>query len=154
MKEKAANKNIRREGFTLIELLMVMAIIGLLAALVVPKFMGKVGKAYQQAAQTQIELFGAALDAYRLDLGKYPTTEQGLEALRIQPEDAENWDGPYLKKKIPFDPWKNEYVYKSPGDHGDYDIISYGADGKEGGENEDQDIVSWKGLSDSDEEEG
>jgi len=148
MREKA-----KRKGFTLIELLMVMVIIGLLAAMVAPKFIGKVGKAKQQAAQAQIELFGAALDAYRLDVGRYPTTEQGLKALRVKPEDVENWDGPYLKKRIPLDPWKNEFVYKCPGDHGEYDIISYGADGKEGGEGEDQDIVSWKGLSEKDEEE-
>ena len=151
MRENIFKRKDKKEGFTLIELLMVMAIIGLLAALVVPKFMGKVGKAKQQAAQAQIELFGAALDAYRLDVGKYPTTEQGLEALRVKPEDAPNWDGPYLKKRVPLDPWKNEFVYKCPGDHGEYDIISYGADRKEGGEDQDQDIVSWKGLSEKDE---
>lgn len=140
-------------GFTLIELLMVMVIIGLLAAIVAPRFMGKVGKAKLQAAQAQIELFGAALDAYRLDVGRYPTSEQGLAALRVQPDDSSNWDGPYLKKRIPLDPWKNEYIYKSPGDNGEYDIISYGADGKDGGEDEDRDIVSWRGLAENDEEE-
>lgn len=143
---------VKRKGFTLIELLMVMAIIGLLAALVVPKFMGKVSAAKQQAAQAQIELFGAALDIYRLDVGRYPTTEQGLKSLRLQPEEGGNWDGPYLKKKIPLDPWRNEYIYKSPSDYGDYDIISLGADGREGGEGEDQDVVSWKGLSDKEDE--
>ncbi|MBW1678785.1 MAG: type II secretion system major pseudopilin GspG [Deltaproteobacteria bacterium] len=147
-------KTIKRKGFTLIELLMVMVIIGLLAAFVAPKFIGRVGKAKLQATQAQIELFGAALDVYRLDVGRYPTTDQGLKALRVQPEEGGNWDGPYLKKKTPLDPWKREYLYKSPGDHGEYDIISYGADGTEGGDNEDQDIVSWKGLSDKDEEEG
>jgi general secretion pathway protein G len=140
-------------GFTLIELLMVMVIIGMLAAIVAPRFMGKVGKAKLQATQVQIELFGAALDSYRLDVGRYPTTEQGLVALRIQPDDASNWDGPYLKKRIPSDPWKNKFVYKSPGDYGEYDIISYGADGKDGGEDEDRDIVSWRGLSEEDDEE-
>ena len=140
-------------GFTLIELLMVMVIIGMLAAIVAPRFMGKVGKAKLQATQVQIELLGAALDAYRLDVGRYPTTEQGLVALRVQPDDASNWDGPYLKKRIPSDPWKNEFLYKSPGDNGEYDIISYGADGKDGGEDEDRDIVSWRGLSEEDEEE-
>jgi len=153
MRERVFNDNFKREGFTLIELLMVMAIIGLLAALVVPKFMGKVGSAKKQAAQAQIELFGAALDIYRLDIGRYPSTEQGLTALRLQPEEAENWDGPYLKKKIPADPWRNEYSYKCPGDHGDYDIVSLGADGREGGEGEDQDIVSWRGLNEKDDEE-
>lgn len=150
LKSKRTNKN---DGFTLIELLMVMLIIGLLAAMVVPKFIGKVGKAKQQAAQAQIELFGAALDSYRLDVGRYPTTDQGLAVLRVKPEDADNWDGPYMKKQIPTDPWKHEYQYTCPGEHGEYDIISLGADGKEGGEQEDQDIVSWKGLSDRDEEE-
>jgi general secretion pathway protein G len=140
-------------GFTLIELLMVMVIIGMLAAIVAPRFMGKVGKAKLQATQAQIELFGAALDAYRLDTGRYPTSEQGLVALRIEPDDASNWDGPYLKKRIPTDPWKNEFIYKSPGDYDEYDIISYGADGKDGGEDEDRDIVSWRGLSQEDEEE-
>jgi general secretion pathway protein G len=142
---------VQKEGFTLIELLMVMIIIGLLAAFVAPKFMGKVGKAKLQAAQAQIELFGAALDAFRLDVGRYPTTDEGLAALRIKPDQAERWDGPYLKKNIPSDPWKHDYSYKCPGDHGDYDIISYGADGKEGGEGEDHDIVSWKGIEDNDE---
>lgn len=140
-------------GFTLIELLMVMVIIGLLAAAVVPQFTGKVGKAKLQSAQVQIEMFGAALDAYHLDVSRYPTTEQGLTALRVQPDEASNWDGPYLKKRIPSDPWGNEYIYKSPGDHGEYDIISYGRDGKEGGEDDDRDIVSWRGLADEDEEE-
>src|SRR4030042_5100538 len=135
-------------GFTLIELLMVMIIIGLLAAFVAPKFMGKVGKAKLQATQAQIELFGAALDAFRLDVGRYPTTEEGLAALRVKPDQAERWDGPYLKKNIPSDPWKHDYIYKYPGDNGDYDIISYGADGREGGEGEDQDVVSWKGIDD------
>jgi general secretion pathway protein G len=140
-----------KQGFTLIELLMVMIIIGLLAAFVAPKFMGKVGKAKLQAAQAQIELFGAALDAFRLDVGRYPTTEEGLAALRVKPDQAERLDGPYLKKNIPFDPWQHEYSYKCPGDHGDYDIISNGADGREGGEGEDHDIVSWKGIDDKDE---
>lgn len=152
MKERTIKKSVKRQGFTLIELLMVMAIIGLLAAIVAPKFMGKVGKAKQQATQAQIELFGAALDAFHLDVGRYPATEEGLGALRVQPEGGANWDGPYLKKNIPFDPWNNPYVYICPGDHGDYDIISYGADGKEGGENENKDILSWTGLSGGGEE--
>lgn len=151
MFERVMKRRSSREGFTLIELLMVMAIIGLLAALVVPKFMGKVSKAKLDAAQAQIELLGAALDAFRLDVGRYPTTDEGLVALQIKPEGMDNWDGPYLKKKVPLDPWKHEYMYRCPGDHGDYDIISFGADGKEGGENENQDVVSWKGLHDTDE---
>ncbi len=133
-------------GFTLIELLVVMVIIGLLAALVAPRMFGRVGKAKQQAAQAQIENLGGALKLFRLDIGRYPTTEEGLEALRTNPGDTPRWDGSYTEKEIPKDPWGNPYVYNSPGDHGDYDLISYGADNTDGGEGENTDIVSWKGL--------
>jgi len=133
-------------GFTLIELLIVMVIIGLLAALVGPKMFGKTEKAKQKAAQAQISLFETAIDTYRLDVGKFPTTEQGLEALRIKPDDTDKWEGPYLPKEIPLDPWGNPYVYTCPGDHGPYDIISYGADGKPDGEGVDTDIVNWKNI--------
>jgi general secretion pathway protein G len=136
----------RPDGFTLIELLIVMVIIGLLAALVGPKFFGKVGKSKQKAAKAQITLFESALDTYRLDVGKYPTTEQGLAALRVKPEGVEKWDGPYLPKNIPLDPWGHPYEYRSPGDHGDYDIVSLGADGSPGGQGEDMDIVSWADI--------
>ncbi len=150
--KKDGRKSDRKSGFTLIELLMVMAIIGLLAALVGPRLMNKFSGAKQQAAMAQISNFSAALDAYRLDVGKYPTDEEGLQALRVAPDGLESWDGPYLQKQIPLDPWDNEYSYKCPGDHGEFDIISYGADKKEGGEGEDQDVVSWKGLNETDEE--
>ncbi len=134
-------------GFTLIELMVVMVILGLLAALVVPKMFGKVGKAKVKAAYTQIELFGVALDSLTLDIGRYPATSEGLQALVTQPSGVEEWDGPYLKKmEIPLDPWGEPYHYESPGSHGDYDIFSYGADNAEGGEGKNQDIVSWKGL--------
>ena len=123
------------DGFTLIELMVVMVIIALLAALVAPKFFGHVDKALQQDAQAQIEMLGQALDLYRLENHKYPTTEEGLEAIRS-----------YLKKNVPKDPWKNEYIYTSPGEHGDYDLVSYGADKSEGGEGFDLDIVSWKNF--------
>jgi general secretion pathway protein G len=137
----------RRSGFTLIELLVVIIIIGLLAALVGPRLFGRVGKGKQAAAQAQIELFGAALDNFRLDVGSYPSTDQGLKALLVNPGGIEHWDGPYLKKEeIPLDPWGHAYVYKSPGEHGEYDIISFGADGVEGGEGEKQDIVSWRSV--------
>jgi general secretion pathway protein G len=133
-------------GFTLVELMVVVIIIGLLAALVVPKFFGKVEQSKVKAAQAQIELFGAALDQYRLDVGKYPTTSEGLDALRVKPGSAENWSGPYLKKEIPDDPWGHKYAYSSPGVHDEYDIVSYGADGTADGEGQNQDIVSWKGT--------
>ncbi len=127
------NKNNSQFGFTLIELLVVMVIIGLLAALVVPKFFGHVDKAMQQDAQAQIELLGQALDLYRLENHKYPNTDEGLNAIAS-----------YLKKEVPMDPWGNSFAYTSPGEHGDYDLISYGADSIEGGENNNRDIVSWK----------
>lgn len=130
-------------GFTLIEIMVVVIIIGLLAALVGPQLFGRVGKSKQSAAQAQIELFGVALDNFRLDLGRYPTTEEGLQALQKSP-GSQNWDGPYLKKELPLDPWGNAYVYKAPGEHGEYDVLSYGADGAAGGEAENTDIVSWQ----------
>ncbi len=136
----------RDRGFTLMELLVVIIIIGILAALVGPKFFGRVDEAKQKAAKAQIELFGTALDALRLDTGRYPTTEEGLKALREKPAGMDNWKGPYLPKEIPLDPWGIAYIYKSPGDHGEFDIISYGKDKAEGGEGDNQDIVNWKGI--------
>jgi general secretion pathway protein G len=143
---KTPNQRARKVlGFTLIELLIVMVIIGLLAAFIVPKFIGRVGEAKQVSAKAQIELLSTALDVYKLDTGKYPTQDAGLEALINKSGEVRNWKGPYLKKeKIPKDPWGTEYIYNSPGEHGDYDIISYGADGSEGGTDENQDIVSWE----------
>jgi len=136
----------REKGFTLIEMLIVMVILGLLAALVGPRMFGKVGKSKQKAAKAQIALFETALDTYRLDTSKYPTTDQGLQALRVKPSGVERWDGPYLPKEVPLDPWGHAYQYRSPGEHGDFDIISLGADGSEGGQGEDEDVVSWKDL--------
>ncbi len=136
-----------RAGFTLIELMVVMIILGLLAALVVPKMFGKLEKARNNAAYAQIALFGTALDSYRLDVGRYPGTSEGLEALITQGSGAGEWSGPYLRKnEIPLDPWSNPYMYESPGKNGDYDLYSYGADKSEGGEGENRDVVSWKGL--------
>jgi len=134
----------REKGFTLIELLIVMVILGLLTALVAPRLINKIGKSKVKAAKAQIEMFSTALDAFKLDVGRYPTTQEGLKAL-IENPGVEGWDGPYLKKKkIPKDPWGHDYVYRCPGEHGDYDIISYGADGQPGGEGENKDIVSWE----------
>jgi general secretion pathway protein G len=144
MKESMRQKE---RGFTFFEILVVITIIGLLAALVGPKLWSKISGSKQVAAKAQIELFGTALDAFRLDIGKYPTTEEGLKALREKPSGADNWAGPYLPKEIPNDPWKKPYAYKSPGDHGDYDIISYGSDFVEGGDGEAQDVVSWKDVA-------
>lgn len=133
------NKN----GFTLIELLIVMVILGLMAALVGPRLFGHIGKSEQKAARSQITLFKTTLGLYRLDVGKFPTTEQGLQALREKPDGVENWDGPYLEGDVPLDPWKHPYVYVYPGQHGDYDIVSLGADGQPGGQDENKDIASW-----------
>jgi len=144
---KQASMQSLKSGFTLIELLVVVIILGLLAALVGPRLLGRVGQSKQTAAQAQIELFSAALDHFRLDAGRYPTTEEGLKVLIAKPLTVEDWRGPYLKKEIPEDPWGHPYLYRSPGEEGrEYELISYGADGQPGGEGEDQDIVSWKTL--------
>ena len=132
------------QGFTLIELLVVMIIIGLLASLVAPKMFNKIDSSKVKTARAQIELLGTALDSYRLDNGTYPTAEQGIGALRIKPANVKTWDGPYLPKDVPLDPWGNDYIYKSPGDHNDYDLSSYGGDNQVGGEDTNADINSWE----------
>lgn len=131
------------QGFTLLELLVVMVIIGLLASYVGPRYFAQVGKSEIKTAMAQINALGKALDQYRLDTGHYPTTEQGLSALVARPTNEPRWDGPYLKKQVPPDPWGNAYIYKEPGDHGDYDLLTYGKDGQPGGTGEAADIVSW-----------
>jgi general secretion pathway protein G len=131
-------------GFTLIEIIVVVAIVGLLLALVGPKVFSSLGKGKQAAAKAQVELLGQTLDAFRLDVGRYPTTQEGLGALITNP-GIPNWDGPYLKKnEIPGDPWKKPYTYQCPGTHGEYDLYSYGLDGTQGGEGENKDILSWE----------
>ena len=131
-------------GFTLIELLVVLAILGLLALIAVPQVLRYLSAAKTDTAQLQIQQLGLILDLYRLDVGRYPTEEQGLEAMLTRPPDAERWNGPYLKKReMPLDPWGNPFVYRFPGEHGEYDLLTLGADEHEGGEGEDQDVVSW-----------
>ena len=146
MQQKSDIRDRRRQrGVTLIELLVVVTIIALFGALVLPRLWNKVSRAKQTAARQQINGFITALGAYKLDTGRFPATEQGLKALRVKPEGVNRWDGPYLPQDVPLDPWGYAYVYKYPSEHGDEpDIISYGADGKEGGEAEDADVASWK----------
>ena len=131
-------------GFTLVELIVVVIIIGLLAGLVLPQFIRQEEKAKLRTTKAQIELFGTALDTFRLDVGRYPTTDEGLQALRQKPGGLERWDGPYLRKDLPLDPWSKPYAYRSPGEHGPYDIESYGADGTPGGDGDNRDITSWE----------
>jgi general secretion pathway protein G len=131
-------------GFTLMELLMVLVIIGLLAALVGPALYQRIKPAKESATRAQIENFATALDGFLLDVGRYPTSQEGLKALRTKPEGADKWNGPYLKKDIPNDPWGTAYVYRAPGRNGGYEILSYAADGREGGEGENADINSWE----------
>lgn len=133
----------RLSGFSLLELLVVLLIIGLLAGYVGPQFFKKADQAKVETSRAQLDALGKALDQFRLDTGKYPTTEQGLTALFTQPDGVARWQGPYLKKAAPPDPWDRPYGYKSPGEHGEYDLYTYGADGKAGGEGLDADITNW-----------
>jgi general secretion pathway protein G len=130
-------------GFTLIELLIVVIILGVLAGLVGPRLFGRVGQSRQAAARVQIELLGAALDQFKLDVGRYPSSQEGLQALQQSPGNAPGWEGPYLKKEVPRDPWGSPYQYRSPGEHGEYDLSSLGSDGAEGGDGEATDLTSW-----------
>lgn len=133
----------KSEGFTLLELLVVMVIIGLLAGYVAPQYFGVVAKSEVKVAKNQIDSFQKALVAYRLDIGNFPATESGLDALIKPPAGVKKWAGPYLSKDVPLDPWGNPYAYRFPGQHGEYDIISYGHDGRPGGDGNDADIGSW-----------
>ena len=145
MKQTANRRKRGEAGVTLIEMLVVVTIIGLFVALVGPRLWQNVDKAKITAAHAQIQGLMGALGTYKLDMGNFPSTEQGLAALRVRPADATQWNGPYMPQEIPKDPWGHDWVYKFPGDHGDEpDIISYGADGQPGGDGINADVVSWK----------
>ncbi|HRH82557.1 MAG TPA: type II secretion system major pseudopilin GspG [Thiobacillaceae bacterium] len=133
----------RPSGFTLLELLVVLVIIGLLVGYVAPRYFSQVGKSEVKAARAQIKALEDALDQYRLDVGRYPDTEQGLGALNTQPAGEARWQGPYLKKALPDDPWGHPYQYRSPGEHGEADVYSYGTDGQPGGSDAAADIGNW-----------
>ncbi|MFK8026535.1 MAG: type II secretion system major pseudopilin GspG [Gammaproteobacteria bacterium] len=141
---KQNKNNSKSYGFTLIELLVVLVILGLLSGLVGPKVMKHFGESKVKTAKLQVEELASALDMYKLDTDSYPTSSQGLRALVEEPSNVAGWNGPYLRKNfVPKDPWKREYQYKYPGEHGEFDIYSYGADNSQGGEKDNRDVVSW-----------
>lgn len=144
MKRRINLKPLRTQGFTLLELLVVLVVLGLLAGIVAPKYFSQLGHSEVKVAKTQIEGLGKALDIYRLEVGHYPSTEQGLLALTIAPSDEPKWQGPYLHKSVPQDPWGHDYVYRSPGENGEFDLISMGKDGQPGGDGDNAEIVSWQ----------
>ncbi|CAD5110610.1 type II secretion system major pseudopilin GspG [Zestomonas carbonaria] len=131
-------------GFTLLELLVVLVVLGLLAGIVGPKYFNQLGRSEIKVARAQIEGLAKALDIYRLEVGHYPSTEQGLGALVVAPSDEPRWMGPYLQKDVPQDPWGRAYVYRSPGESGEYDLLSLGKDGQPGGEGENAEISVWQ----------
>lgn len=142
MSERA--KRGKPNGYTLIELLVVLAILGLLIALAAPRVIKYLGIAKTDTARIQIEKLGGVLDLYRLEIGRYPTDQEGLQALVDRPPQLDAWNGPYLKNRESLiDPWGTPYAYRSPGEHGEYDLYTLGADGKEGGDGEDRDITNW-----------
>ncbi|WP_211450672.1 type II secretion system major pseudopilin GspG [Collimonas antrihumi] len=143
LEHPAPAPNQRRAGFTLLELLVVIVIIGLLAGMVAPRYFDQIGKSNTKISRAQIVSLEKALDQYRLDVGHYPTTDEGLDSLFVKPNNEEKWQGPYLKKAVPMDPWGRPYIYKSPGDHGELDLSTLGADGQPGGTGENADVGNW-----------
>lgn len=133
----------KNSGFTLLELLVVMVIMGLLAGYVGPRYFSQIGKSEVKVARAQIDALSKSLDQFRLDTGHYPTMEEGLKVLFVRPANEPKWDGPYLSKDVPLDPWGHPYLFKIPGEHGEYDLLSYGKDGQLGGVNEAADVVNW-----------
>lgn len=145
--QQCRNRRAGEGGFTLMELLLVLVIVGLLAAVVGPTLYQRIKPAKETAVRTQIENFALALDNFMIDTDRYPTTQEGLKALRVKPDGPGRWNWPYLNKDIPNDPWGNAYLYRAPGRSGGYEIVSLGADGREGGEGENADINSWETQS-------
>lgn len=141
MKQRSCHR--RAGGFTLLELLVVMVIIGVLAGFVAPRYFSQIGKSQAKAARAQIVALEQALDQFRIDTGRYPTTEEGLAALMEAPGGVTDWGGPYMKKAVPADPWGRPFVYQNPGTHSEIDLLSYGKDGRVGGSGEDADITNW-----------
>lgn len=133
----------RQRAFTLLELLVVLVVLGMLVGIVGPKYFNQLGKSEAKTASAQIASLGKALDLYRLDVGSYPANEPGLAALNANPGSEAKWKGPYLQKSVPLDPWGRPYIYKAPGEHGDYDLLSLGKDGAPGGSDENADITNW-----------
>lgn len=140
---RPADRRMRALGFTLLELLVTLVIVGLLAGIVGPNVFKQMGKSEVKAARAQMDGLQKALDQYRLDVGRYPSSEQGLAALWSKPGNEPRWAGPYLSKAVPQDPWGRDYLYRSPGEHGEYDLATLGKDGREGGDGENQDVASW-----------
>lgn len=138
------NKKRSQRGFTLLELLVVLVVLGLLAGIVAPKYFSQLGRSEAKVARAQIEGLSKALDLYRLEVGHYPNTEQGLQALVTAPSDEARWSGPYLQKKVPQDPWGRNYIYRQPGENGEYDLLSMGKDGQPGGDGENAEVTSWQ----------
>ena len=136
-------KGLKRHSFTLIEVVVAIMIVVMLASLATPLYFRYVRKAKLDTAKTQLKLLEQALMDYKLDVGKFPETSDGLQCLVENVSQSEKWDGPYLKPSVPKDPWGNDYVYTSPGEHGDIDLVSYGADGQPGGEDENADITNY-----------